>query len=316
MNDIIMASAARSVRARSRIEGHVYRTPLIPARNGHGSDLHFKAENFQLTGSFKIRGAASAMTEMTGASLVTASSGNHGIGAARAARSLGRELTVVLPESVLPQKLERIRSFGVRIVLHGAESGAAEQHAQTLARKTGARYVSPYNDLEVIAGQGTIALELLEQLPTIDTVFVSMGGGGLIGGIGAVLKAFNPQTRVVGASAIHSAALAASMAAGRVVECEHLDTLADGVAGGIDEDTLTLPLAMSVVDEIVSCSEEEIAQALRIIAREETMLVEGAAALAMAAYLKNPDAYRGGRNVVLLCGGNFDGQKIRSLALS
>ena len=310
MTDMILASAARSVQARRRIARHIYQTPLLPSR---APGLWFKAENFQLTGSFKIRGAASVMTALPpGSALVTASSGNHGIGAARAAQSLGAKLTVVLPESVVPEKLAKIRSYGVEVVLHGAETGLAEQYAQRLAQETGARYVSPYNDADVIAGQGTIGLELLDG-PPIDNLFIAMGGGGLISGIGAVMKAFSPKTRIIGAAAEASQALALSMKAGHVVDCDHLDTLADAVAGGIDEDTLTLPLAQAVVDEVVTCSESEILAALRVLAQDETLLVEGAAALAMAAFHKVKT--KGQTNVVLLCGGNFDGPKLRTLVL-
>lgn len=313
MTDLILASAARSVMARRRIRVHIQETPLLPARR---EGLWFKAENFQLTGSFKIRGAASVMTAVpAGQALITASSGNHGIGVARAAQSLGRKLTVVLPESVVPEKLAKIRSHGVEVVLYGAETGLAEQHAQTLAHKTGARYISPYNDADVIAGQGTIGLELLEQAGQIDNLVIAMGGGGLISGIGAVIKAFSPSTRIIGAAAEASQALALSMQAGRVVECDHFDTLADAVAGGIDEGTLTLPLAQAVVDEVVTCSEGEILSALRSLAQDETLLVEGAAALAMAAFRKLGERTAGKTNVVLLCGGNFDGPKIRALAL-
>jgi len=251
----------------------------------------------------------------SGQSLITSSSGNHGIGAACAAQSLGRKLTVVLPENVVLEKLAKIKAYGADVVLHGAETGLAEQHAQDLARRTGTRYISPYNDPEVIAGQGTIGLELLDQSPSIDNVFIAMGGGGLISGIGSVLKAFSPATRIIGASAVSSQSLALSMRAGRVIETEHLDTLADAVAGGIENNTLTLPLAQAVVDEVVSCTEDEIANALRVIAQDENMIVEGAAALAMAAYLKMADACEGKTNVILLCGGNFDGRKIRAIAL-
>lgn len=317
MNDIITASAAASVRARHRIRSHIYETPLLPARSIRGGTLRFKAENFQLTGSFKIRGAASVMTSgKTNDRLITASSGNHGIGAAHAAQLLGRHLTVVLPETVVPDKLAKIRAYGVDVVLHGAETGLAEQHAQYLSETTGVRYISPYNDSHVIAGQGTIGLELLEQAPSIDNLFIAMGGGGLISGIGAVMKAFSPSTRIIGAAALNSQALARSIEAGHVVECEHLATLADAVAGGIDNSTVTLPLATAVIDEIVTCSEEEILQALRLIAHDENMLVEGAAALAMAAYLKMSESHIGKNNVVLLCGGNFDGPRLRALTLT
>lgn len=200
MSDLISRTAAASVRARARIAPMIYQTPLLPSRGlagGLNCDLRFKAENFQLTGSFKMRGAAARMTALapfaqSGQRLITASSGNHGIAASRAAALTGQDLTVVLPETVSRAKLARIEAFGVTVILHGAESGAAETHAAHLAASGAYTYVSPYNDAQVIAGQGTCALEMLEQAERIDTVFVSMGGGGLIGGIGAVLKAFSP----------------------------------------------------------------------------------------------------------------------------
>ncbi|WP_262027778.1 pyridoxal-phosphate dependent enzyme [Microvirga sp. Mcv34] len=317
MNSIVVEAAARSVQARRRIRPHIYETPLLPSRRigrERGSSVFFKAENFQLTGSFKIRGAASKMTALgLDRAVITASSGNHGIASAQAASSIGQALTVVLPETVAPAKLERIRSFNVDVILHGAESGLAELYAQQEAASRGLVYVSPYNDPEIVAGQGTIGLELLEQAESIDNVFVAMGGGGLIGGIGAVLKSFSPQTRVFGVAAQNSAALAAAMAAGRVVETEHLDTLADGVAGGMDEDSMTLPLAMSVIDEVVTCTEAEIADALKDLAFKENQIVEGAAALALAGFLKVAESCRGQRNVIVLCGANFDRDKIFSL---
>jgi len=245
--------------------------------------------------------------------VITASSGNHGIASAQAASSIGQALTVVLPETVAQAKLEKIRSYNVDVILHGAESGLAELHAQQEAASRGLVYVSPYNDPEIVAGQGTIGLELLEQAETIDNVFIAMGGGGLIGGIGAVLKSFSPGTRVFGVAAQNSAALAASIAAGRVVETEHLDTLADGVAGGMDEDSMTLPLATAVIDEVLICTEADIAHALKELAFKENQIVEGAAALALAGFLKVAERCRGQTNVVVLCGANFDRDAIFSV---
>ncbi len=318
MSEALEVVAARSVRARERIADLIYRTPLLPSRGvgeALGCDLRFKAENFQLTGSFKMRGAASRMTAMEpGSRLITASSGNHGIASARAASLTGQNLTVVLPTTVAEAKRSRIAGYGVEIIQHGEESGLSEKHAQDLAADGSWRYVSPYNDPEVIAGQGTIGLELLEQAERIDTIFVAMGGGGLISGIGSVLKSCRPGTRVYGVAAKNSDTLRASLEAGRVVETEHFETLADGIAGGMDEDSLTLPLAMEVVDEVVSCSEAEIAEAVRRLAQEEQMLVEGAAALALAGFLKVAGDLRGKTSVVVLCGANFDRAKILGLA--
>lgn len=317
----IHETAAASVQARRRIRQHIYETPLIPARKtglSHGCKVLFKAENFQLTGSFKLRGAMSKLSASSAIEekLITASSGNHGIGASLAAQTLGRNLTVVLPETVLPAKLAKIRAYGTNVILHGSEAGLAEQHAQQLAATGSFTYISPYNDPDIIAGQGTIGLELLEQCGKVDNIFISLGGGGLVSGIGSVLKAFSPNTNIYGVAAVNSMALAASIAAGRVVETEHLPTLAEGVAGGIDEDTITLPLAKEVVDHIVECTEEEITAAIKVLALDENMLVEGAAALALAGFVKVAESLAGQTTVVLLCGANFDQDVMKDILYS
>jgi threonine dehydratase len=310
MNPIIAETAASAVQARVRIRPYIYQTPLLPSRQ-FGEELSFKAENFQRTGSFKIRGAASKMTAIgLEKGVITASSGNHGIGAAQAAASIGQKLTVVLPETVSKTKLAKVRSFGVDVVLHGDQSGVAEIHAQKLAAERGLIYVSPYNDPEIVAGQGTIGLELIEQQDQIDNVFIAMGGGGLISGIGSVLKLFSRRTRIFGVSALASMALAASMEAGRVVATEHSDTLADGVAGGLDDDSMTLPIAQAVIDEVLACDEDAIARGVATLALDEHQLVEGAAGLAMAGFQQVASRMKGQRSVVLLCGGNFSADRI------
>ncbi|KAH8653607.1 threonine dehydratase [Xylariales sp. PMI_506] len=316
MPSTYLETAASAVQARDRIRRYIYQTPLLPARSAgkaHGAAVLFKAENFQLTGSFKIRGAMSKMSSAATSSerLITASSGNHGIGAACASQALSKNLTVVLPETVVPAKLDKIKAYGVNVILHGAETGLAEQHAQQLAASDGYTYVSPYNDADIVAGQGTIGLEILEQCPDVDNIFVAMGGGGLISGIGSVIKAFHPQTKIFGVSATNSKALAASMAVGHVVETDHLETLADAVAGGIDLDSITLPLATSVVDQVVECDEGEIKAALKSIAIEENMIVEGSAALALAGFNKVAADLGGQRSVIVLCGANFDQKTIQ-----
>jgi threonine dehydratase len=189
--------------------------------------------------------------------------------------------------------------------LHDVETGLAEKQAQHLAASQGYRYISPYNDLDIIAGQGTIGLEILEQCKQADNIFVAMGGGGLISGIGSVMKAFSPRTKIFGVSATNSKALAESMAAGRVVETEHLDTLADGVAGGMELDSITLPLAMSVIDQVIECDETEIRTALKTLAFNENLIVEGSAALALAGYNKVTEAVAGQTSILVLCGANL-----------
>jgi threonine dehydratase len=309
--------AASAVQARNRIRHHIYQTPLIPSKKaGLDSDVKvlFKAENFQLTGSFKLRGAMSKISAQTSeGGLITASSGNHGIGAAYASQSLSRTLTVVLPESVLPAKLAKIKSYGADVILHGRQTGLAEQHAQQLAASGTYTYISPYNDIDIIAGQGTIGLEILEQCDQVDNIFISMGGGGLISGVGSVFKAFNPRTKIFGVAAINSKALAESMAAGHVVETVHLPTLAEAVAGGIDNDTITLPLARSVVDQVVECNEEEITAALKALVLDENLIVEGSAALALAGFNKVATNLKGQTSVIVLCGANVDPATVKQI---
>lgn len=309
----VLAQAALSVAAHRRIKHLLTPTPCIASRQTFEDDtaLIYKAENFQQTGSFKFRGALSKLTSLsTEVPAITASSGNHGLALATAAQMTGHDLTVVLPETVAREKLSRIRALGVQTILHSNDSGLAEQHAQVLAAEQGKIYVSPYNDPQVIAGQGTIALELLEQVPRLDVVYVSIGGGGLISGIGCVLKAFSPHTRVVGVSAANSAALAASIRAGRIVEVAHSDTLADGCAGGVDEGAITLPLGTEVIDALIDCSEAQIADGLRHLAWGEKMLVEGSAGLAQAAWDIDADNRTGKVSAVILCGANFDRDRI------
>jgi len=318
MSISVFEMAAHSVQTQARIEHYLYQTPLIPARQG-GDELFFKAENFQYTGSFKFRGAMAKLSAMDNDEtwFITASSGNHGLASAHAAKLLGKKLTIILPKNVSPAKLAKIQAYPVEVILAGEESGAAEIHARQIAEQKGAYYISPYNDLDIIAGQGTIGLELLEQFPkksnTINNIFIAMGGGGLISGIGSVLKAFSPHTKIYGVAAKNSNALAQAIVKGYVVDVLHQPTLADGCAGGIDEDTLTLPLAQAVVDQIIECDEIEIIAALQKLGREDNILVEGAAALALAGFYQIKDKCRGQNNIIVLCGGNFNQAQIAEL---
>ena len=304
--------ASSSGKVYGKIKRHVAKTMCLPERAS--GDLFFKTENFQKTGSFKIRGAMSKLIDLAvDTPIVTASSGNHGIACSHAAMTTGHSLTVVLPENVSKDKLAKIRSYGTKTVLHPGDSGMAELKARELSISGDYVYVSPYNDPIVIAGQGTIGFELLEQLPEIENIFISLGGGGLVTGIGAVLKAAKPDIKIFGVSAKHSAALAASIRAGKVVKTVHYDTLADGCAGGIDEETITLPIAIDVIDQLIECSEDDIAHALRCLAWTENMVVEGAAALAYAGYLKKEKNHSSEKSVIVLCGANFDLGIIKSV---
>jgi len=317
LSRVISKQAAKSGSVLGKIAGQINRTPLLLSKQYLTSGktrLYFKTENFQYTGSFKLRGAFAKLAELdTDTPVITASSGNHGIACAYATRQTGHQLTVVLPENVVPEKHDRIKHLGATTVLYSNDAGQAEQHAMELAEQQSLTYLPPYNDPTVIAGQGTIGVEILEQLPCVDNVFVSMGGGGLISGVGSVLKAHSPDIQIIGVSAVNSAALAASMKQGMVVETQHKDTLADGVAGAVEPGSVTLQLAMEVIDQVVHISEPQIVQALQHLAWEEQMIVEGAAALALAAYLSDTELYRDKNNVVVLCGANFNREKISQL---
>ena len=306
--------------ARKRIGTRICNTPVIRSTL-YGEDLYFKADNFQHTGSFKIRGAMSKLTKLLETNnakdlkLITASSGNHGIGASAAATELGLTMAVVLPTNVATMKLDRIKKNGANAILEGDEAGASEIHAQRRADSEGYIYVSPYNDPDIIAGQGTIGLELLEAFGDrrIDNVFIAIGGGGLISGIGAAIKHQCPGTKIWGVSAVNSAAFDEALKQGRVVETKHLPTLADAVAGGVDEHTITLGIAQQVVDKTLLCSEQDIERCFRTLAIDEGMIVEGAAALALAGYEQVRADLVGQTSVVLLCGGNIDSEQVRSL---
>lgn len=321
-----------------RIDSGIYNTPLIPANQASrdtDSEVYFKAENFQLTGSFKLRGATNKLRYLRENSasrnlpMITASSGNHGIACAYAANAMTlgenanstieQEFMIVLPTTVSPLKLERIRSLGARVILFGDETGEAELHAMDLADREGYVYISPYNDREIIAGQATIGLEILDDMQDkpVDNIFIAMGGGGLISGVGSVLKHRSAHTKIWGVAADNSAALAASLKAGKVIDVDHLPTLADGVSGGMDHNSITFPLAQQVVDEIVRCSEEEIETAFRIMALGEHQIVEGSAALALAALYKVSGQCSGQNNVILLCASNIaESTVLRLLKLS
>ena len=314
-----VATAASA--ASARIHTEIYQTPLIPAaRSGEETDSNvlFKAENFQITGSFKLRGATNKLKYMreinpdSSLPLVTASSGNHGIACAHAASKLKQKFIIVLPENVSPLKLERIQAYGIETILHGDETGKAETHARNLAVNNGYTYVSPYNDPEVIAGQGTIGIEIIAAMQDrpIDNIFIAMGGGGLISGIGSVIKHLSPQTKIWGVAAKNSDALAASLSAGKVIKVNHLPTLADGVSGGMDTDSITFPLAQQVVDEVVTCTETEIESAFIKLALLEHQIVEGSAALALAALYQVAHQCTGKNNVVVLCASNISQQLI------
>ena len=304
--------------AEHRIRAHVNETPLelSPLLSElTAAAVYLKLENLQLTGSFKVRGAFNALLAATkderARGVVAASSGNHGAGVAYAARSLGVQSLVFVPEGTSPLKIRNIERLGGEVRTFGADGGVTEVHARAYAAERGMMYVSPYNDPIVIAGQGTIGAEISRQLPTVDVVVASIGGGGLIAGIAGYLKGVHPSVHALGVSARNSKAMAESVRAGRIIETQHLPTLSDGTAGGLEPGAITLELCRALVDEFVDATEDEIRSALRLFVEGEHMLCEGAAALAIAGLLRAKEHVRGKNVVVVVCGANISAERLK-----
>ena len=289
--------------------------PVTPLERSHalsaalGCEAWLKCEHLQPTGSFKVRGAANKIrglsAEALRAGVVTASSGNHGLAVARTGKLAGASVTVCVAASAAKSKLDAIRAMGAELVVLDAPPIEAELHARRLAALQGQVYISPYNDLEVVAGQGTAGLELFEQVPDLDAVFVAVGGGGLIGGIGTVLKKLRPQARIVGVWPDNSPAMLRAIEAGAIVDFEEQPTLSDGTAGGIEPGSVTLPICREVIDEMVTVSEAEIAGAMRRLAETDHWIVEGSAGVALAGLIKRAQAYKHAKISVVLCGRNI-----------
>lgn len=282
-----------------------------------GAEVFLKLENLQETGSFKIRGVLNKILDLSADDrrrlLVAASTGNHGAAFAHAVAELGLEGRLFMPKTASQGKLRWLRSTGLPIELVGEDCVEAELAAAAYARDLDAVWISPYNDLEVVQGQGTVALELSEQLEGFDDVLVPVGGGGLIAGIAACLDAADPSVRVIGCQPRNSCVMALSMEAGRIVDQPSLPTLSDATAGGIEPGAVTFELCRDLVDDFVLVEEDEIASAIRRLHEEEDLLVEGAAALTVAALIARRSRFAGRRVVLVLSGGRIDRETLQRL---
>jgi len=304
--------AADVLAAARRLRGLVRQTRLVESPELSAiarQPVYLKLENEQITGSFKVRGAMNKLLalapEQRQAGLVTASSGNHGAAVAYGARSLGLTALVFVPKHASPTKVAAIQQFGAEVRFAGGDVAETESIARDYAARHTLAYVPPYNDWDVVFGQGTIGVELLGQLPELDIVFVTVGGGGLAGGVASYLKAAPRRIAVVGCLPERSPVMAASVRAGRIVEWPSLPTLSDGSAGGIEPDSITFSLCRDLIDEYVLVSEEEIAAAVRLALDPLHYQIEGAAAVALAGLLKRQELARGRCAAVILCGANI-----------
>jgi threonine dehydratase/aspartate/methionine/tyrosine aminotransferase len=311
MEKRIEEGASRVIAAADRLRNIVSETRVVDLSDlapNSGVHLFAKLENEQETGSFKLRGATNKILSLSqferGRGVVTASNGNHGLGVALAAQKTGIPAEVFVSQWVAPDRASRIEALGALVTRVDGQPLDAERAARASGAQTSRTYISPYNDPDVMAGQGTVAVELLEQVPSVDAVFVTVGGGGLIGGIGVFLKHATPATEIVGCWPQNSRVLYESLRAGHIVEFPEQKTFSDSSTGGIEEGSITFDAAQAVIDTTVLVDEDEILQAMRLVRQKHGWIIEGAAAVALAAFLKTSVDYAGKTVVVLFCGGN------------
>lgn len=295
------------LQAAERIKTTVRRTPLERSRwlsDELGGEVLLKLECLQLTGSFKLRGAMARLSRLTEAErargVLTVSAGNHGLAVAHCAEALKLDARIVVPRSASRAKVAAIRRYPVTLVECGETYDEAERAARRMEGESGAVFVSPYNDREVIAGQGTIALEIFEDAPELDAIIVPVGGGGLVAGIALAAKAMHPHVKVYGAEPATTATMSAALAAGRIVEITEAETVADGLAGNIEPGSMTFPITRDLIDGMIVVDEAAIRRAVARIAREDHLMIEGSAAVSIAAL---GDARLQGRRVAAIITG-------------
>lgn len=303
--------------AAARIAPYILKTPCL--ENGWLSDLaespvSVKWESLQYTGSFKLRGALNKMIylkERGVGEVLAISAGNHGLGVAHAARLLGMQATIVVPASAAPTKVEAIRRYGVELTVLGQTYDEAEAGARALAERRGVEFVSPYNDPEVIAGQGTIALEMLAQAE-LDTLLVSVGGGGLLAGVAIAARSIKPDIKIYGVQAANSTAMQAAFRAGEIVNITETDTCADGLTGNIEAGSITVPIIHKLVDDIITVPEPLIEQAIFNYLWHDHLVVEGSGAVTAGALMERdfPKARIG----LIASGRNIDLNRLMAIA--
>jgi threonine dehydratase len=310
------------MRARRRIASHVRRTPLVPSAwlSDHtGAEIVLKLESLQVSNSFKSRGAFNAVLvrferpDGAPARLVTASAGNHGRALAAAAQTFGLPLVVFTPSDAPKTKLDAIRRHGADLRADGRDYDDAERLAKAFASSTGAEFISPYNDADVIAGAATIALEVIEDAPGIDTLIVPVGGGGLISGVAAAAKSITPACEIIGVEVAASCAFHTSVRAGRLVEIVPGATLADGLGGNPDPETVTFGFIQRFVDRIVTVSEDDLSAAVVGLVDAEHLVAEGAGAAGVAALVGGRASVRGRRVAVIVTGSNIDRARLAAV---
>ncbi len=308
--------------ARERISAEVYRTPLSSSGGLSRllrAEVRLKWESKQVTGSFKFRGALNRVRTLSPdqkkKGVVSASTGNHGLGLSLACQLEEVPLLLLVPQTAALDKLQRLADAGTNVLRFDGSCEEAEIYARQMAAEEGKVFISPYNDPQIIHGQGTIGLEILEDWPDVQDVLVPVGGGGLIAGIAGYIKSMRPEVRVFGVEPENSAFMAASLKAGRIVHIEEKETLADAVAGGIEPQAITFELCAKYVDEMITVKEEFIRRAMDLIYLEHGRMVEGAASLPLAGLLTQPQRFAGRSLALVISGGNVSPEMFSHLGV-
>ncbi len=315
-----MSTIEAVLQAEQRIRPHIVETPFRYSQffsKQLGCEIYLKLENLQHTGSFKVRGALNKLLSLNGkektAGIVTASSGNHGAATAFALGKLSFQGEIFVPENASPAKTAAITALGQTVSYFGDDCVITEKHARRYAAEKSLAYVSPYNDSAIIAGQGTIGVEIARQIDSLNRLYVTVGGGGMISGVAIFLKSIFPDVKIIACSPENSAVMIDSIAAGRILDLPSLPTLSDGSAGGVEADSITFPLCQQLIDESVKVNEMEIAESMRQFIDYEHLLPEGAAAVALAACIKQAQQIAGEKVGVIICGGNIDRATLKSI---
>lgn len=302
------------------IENVVKRTPLVHSEflsDFCSGRVYLKLENQQITNSFKIRGAFNRLlrlnAEETKRGVVAASAGNHGLAVAVAAEKLNVPAKIIVPETTPKIKVDRIKEHNVELILYGDIYDEAEEKAIKLAKEKGLTYVSGYNDRFVIAGQGTVGLEIMEDLPSLDTIIVPVGGGGLISGISIAVKTFKPNAQVLGVQSEASPVMFESLKAGKIVSTETRESIAEGLFGGIEKDSITFGIVQQYVDEVILVKEETLRKAIFLLWDKEKQVVEGSGAAAIALILEKKGRFKGKTVAAVISGGNIEDRLFRKI---
>tara|TARA_B100000029_G_scaffold107679_1_gene98823 strand:- start:8426 stop:9370 length:945 start_codon:yes stop_codon:yes gene_type:complete len=299
------------------IKHYIVKTPLTYSErlsNEINSNIFLKLENLQKTGSFKARGALNKILNINNSKdVVAASSGNHGAAVSYALSKKNMNGTIYVPENVKKSKVKNIESYGSKVVKFGDDCLDAENEAIRVSKENNLTFVSPYNDLDIVSGQGTIAVEILNDNNEIDVVFITVGGGGLISGVGSYLKSINPSIKVIGCSPVNSSIMINSIKKGKIINTESKDTLSDGSAGGVEEGSITFDICKELIDDYCLVSEDEISLQIKNSLNIDKMLIEGSAAVAIASAIKMKSQLVDKNVVIVICGGNIGSDTLKKI---